>query len=638
MSTKRAVHYDEVFQDLMTKDVYRVGRFLARGGYSEVYEAVHAGTAKRYAVKVLQVKHTTSQKTIQRQLREAETLLSISHPNVVKVYAIGRRREDGVIFMVMDLLIGRTLRQFKKDTGGRVPIPWVLNILIGVTDGLTAIHKAGIVHRDLKPENLHIGVDGRVCLFDLGTGKFASKSQLTTGGMTLGTVEYMSPEQLCRPTTIDARSDQFPLGVIAYELLSGLHPFEVDGVLTDDVMALGKQIIFAPHRPLKEVAPHVPDSLCQIVERLLSKDPANRYASACVLWELLTASLDRYNDEHRAFTPLPIDTLTTRSLERPSNEPHLSDVGSSPPASKNPYITTSIVPQEPVSPAAPANDGVSAWDRESLSSASTAQIPVSALGEMLLPASGTRARIAAYRSTAFDAKADSVEELSAEDFEADPDEEGLALGSERETDASPVSKVVARAGMPRTVEESALLQSSLGSAEQDSESDRMASVPGGLDTSALLEAEIASDRPTEIQITRALSQPPRRPRALAFTVVAFTATLVSAAGVFTVRSTIALAPSGASMSREPPPTPMVSALPAGPTPAPVVHLSTLVLPVPSALPAPPALSATSELIAPPAPTGAPALPVTKKVPFTAVSTRGRALPGGPRPLFRMPGE
>src|SRR5262249_46538520 len=155
----------------------------------------------------------------------------------VAVHAIGTR-EDGLLFLIMDLLVGRTLRDLQLDLGGRIPLPWVLEIMAGICDGLDAVHDI-CVHRDLKPDNLHVGDDGIGRLFDLGVSKYPKEKRLTTGGTTLGTIHYMSPEQLRHPQTIDPRSDLFSFGIILYELISGKYAFAVDGVVPQDTFALG---------------------------------------------------------------------------------------------------------------------------------------------------------------------------------------------------------------------------------------------------------------------------------------------------------------------------------------------------------------------------------------------------------------
>src|SRR5262249_19774721 len=144
-----------------------------------------------------------------------------------------------------------------------------------------------------KPDNLHVGDDGIGRLFDLGVSKYPKEKRLTTGGTTLGTIHYMSPEQLRHPQTIDPRSDLFSFGIILYELISGKYAFAVDGVVPQDPFGLGYRTIHEPHLPLREAAPYVPPYIEAIVERCLQKKPEDRYVSAEDLWVPLTAALER---------------------------------------------------------------------------------------------------------------------------------------------------------------------------------------------------------------------------------------------------------------------------------------------------------------------------------------------------------
>src|SRR6185312_2255984 len=182
-------------------------------------------------------------------------------------------RNDGLIYMVMDLLVGRNLRELqhdfsvtKRDGGvdapahGKLPVVWVLEIMTYVCNALGAVHvQAKAIHRDLKPENVYVCDNGRVCLLDIGSAQFTEEERLTTHDVTIGTATYMSPEQLRSPGTMDARSDLFNVGIVTYELLSGIHPFATNGVLVGDAMSLGVRIISQPHTPLRMVASHLPE-------------------------------------------------------------------------------------------------------------------------------------------------------------------------------------------------------------------------------------------------------------------------------------------------------------------------------------------------------------------------------------------
>lgn len=332
---------------------FRVIRCIAEGGFSVVFEIVSEQTGLHWALKALRMKHAANAKTAKRQMREGQVLYSLQHPNLVRVYHIGLRKEDQLIYMVMDLLVGRTLRELQYDltvqgpsnsVAGRVPMVWALEIMRSVCNALEAVHVYA-VHRDLKPENVHIGDDGIVHLFDLGSSYFPREARLTSRNVTIGTVQYMSPEQLEKPDQLDARSDLFSAGTMLYELLSGRLPFSLDTGEGDQTRALGFKIILGTHIPLHEVAPHVPPVVADIVEKLLHKNASQRYSSAKVLSTFLGAAYDEvllpFGQNAPATLATCIQTISRASLvvEPPAR---LSF-----PASHNPYVTLSLPPDQP---------------------------------------------------------------------------------------------------------------------------------------------------------------------------------------------------------------------------------------------------------------------------------------------------
>jgi serine/threonine-protein kinase len=344
----------------------RVTRLIAIGGYSEVYEVACEPSGKRYAIKALRLKHADNAKTLERTLREAKTLYQIQHPNVVRVYFIGVRREDELLYMVMDLLVGRNVRELQRDLTaalqrgaadvsaprGRIPVSWVLEIMVPVCAGLEKIHAVAI-HRDLKPENIYIGDDGVVHLLDIGSAKFPKSTRLTTHDMTIGTPQYMSPEQLYTPDKIDARSDLFAIGTMLYELLSGAPPFDGKGMDGEDTRVLGNKIIWQPHKPLLDVAKHLPEHIAAIVEKLLEKDPGRRYGSAAAVRDALVVARARFVRELGDLAP-PTLAETVAKIPRTPAQPEAAEPIPVPtgPHTTNPFITVSLPPELPAAPAA----------------------------------------------------------------------------------------------------------------------------------------------------------------------------------------------------------------------------------------------------------------------------------------------
>lgn len=414
----------------------RIVRFLAEGGYSQVYEAereIDPHLHPHVAVKVLNLKHRKNKKAIRRQMSEAKALYELNHPNVVRVHSIGMREDTGTVFMVMDLLVGRTLRDLVRDLGGRMPIPWTLQIMISVCRGLSAIHTLA-VHRDLKPENIHARDDGHISLFDLGTSRFSKEERLTTQGYTIGTLNYMSPEQLSGDKELDGRSDLFAVGVMLYELLGGETPFAGKNG-TRGRQEIGNQIMFQPHIPLDElrepgpegkpgklIASNVPGDLVAIVERLLRKEPAGRYESAALLADLLSAVLAKFTFDNQAHPALPISTLGDVPRTPEPDEADEADAGPSVPTSTNPFLSVSYPPDE----ATRENDGAARRPAPSLAYASTEQIATYAL-----PASALALPV--YVSAEVTDEIEQIEEIT----EADP---GWRFESVAKLDRAPVQE------------------------------------------------------------------------------------------------------------------------------------------------------------------------------------------------------
>jgi serine/threonine-protein kinase len=343
------------------QQVVRLVRLIAEGGFSVVYEGVLEPSGTPCAVKALRLKHTDNPRTVERLLREGKALYALRHQNVVPVYFIGMRRDDHLIYLVMKLLRGRNLRELQHDltvsqrsaqgdgqavVHARLPVTWVLEIAMQMCSALDAIHtQAHAIHRDLKPENTFVEDDGGVWLFDIGSAKFPKETRLTTSNVTIGTVQYMSPEQLNTPDLVDFRSDLFALGVILYELLSGSKPFEAADGETNDAQAVGIRIIFNPHVSLRQRAPHLPGALVDIVERLLSKKRGSRPSSAAAVRELLAAAHAAFVKSLGALAPLAL-AQAIREIPRTASHadpaPRLSL-----PTSANPFVTVSLPPDAP---------------------------------------------------------------------------------------------------------------------------------------------------------------------------------------------------------------------------------------------------------------------------------------------------
>ena len=254
---------------------------LGAGGMGEVYRARDSRLGRIVAVKVLRPDVAADPDRIERFEREARAASALNHPNIVTIYDVGV--EGGMSYIAMEWVDGSPLRDLVARARPQA-IPTVVSIGAQIAEGLGVAHAAGIVHRDLKPDNVMVTADGLVKILDFGLAKLVAPgdeamSQLATepggtaAGVLLGTVGYMSPEQ-ATGRHVDHRSDQFALGVILYELATGVRAFERDSA----AQTLAAIIEDEP-QPLEVRNPHVPSQLSRIIARCLSKKPADRYES-----------------------------------------------------------------------------------------------------------------------------------------------------------------------------------------------------------------------------------------------------------------------------------------------------------------------------------------------------------------------
>lgn len=205
---------------------YEVLRLLGSGGMGTVYEARDPVLERRVAVKVLGAELARQEELRERFLREAQAAGRLRHPNIVQVYDVGE--SNGRLFLAMEFVAGSDLERVIQDVP--LSIEWKLDLLRQVCEGLGHAHKHGVVHRDVKPANIRVTPTGDVKIMDFGIAHLQSAtSGLTKRGLVLGTVHYISPEQV-EGHTVDARSDIFSVGAIAFELLSGKRPFDAESV------------------------------------------------------------------------------------------------------------------------------------------------------------------------------------------------------------------------------------------------------------------------------------------------------------------------------------------------------------------------------------------------------------------------
>jgi len=283
---------------------YRVLEYIGGGAMGEIYLAQDTRLERRVALKVLSVESVSNQERLQRFRTEARAAAAMNHPNIVTIHGV--EEVDGIHFLAMELVEGRTLREVIPRGG--LPFEEFLTIAAQLTEAVATAHAAGITHRDLKPDNVMITQSGRVKVLDFGLAKLMDEARptdfegatladvplpaddrLTSDGMLIGTIPYMSPEHV-KGHHIDPRSDLFSLGIILYEMLTGERPFK--GANPAAVMA---SILRNQPAAISTTRHDVPEHLELAIARCLEKDPVERLQSAEGLYEQLRILKRQYS-------------------------------------------------------------------------------------------------------------------------------------------------------------------------------------------------------------------------------------------------------------------------------------------------------------------------------------------------------
>ncbi len=293
-------------------DRYQIIKTIGEGGMANVYLAYDTILDRNVAVKVLRGDLATDEKFVRRFQREALSASSLSHTNIVEVYDVGE--DNGLYYIVMEYIEGKHLKQLIKKRGA-LTVREVVDIMLQVTDGISAAHDSYIIHRDIKPQNIMILENGLIKITDFGIAMALNATQLTQTNSVMGSVHYLPPEQASgKGATI--QSDVYSMGILMYELLIGSVPFKGDNAVEIALKHIKDEV---PN--VKILNPEIPQSVANIVKKSTAKNTKNRYADAREMHEdLKTCLSDSRVDEEEYVFEFPEQEEETKSTKKVINE------------------------------------------------------------------------------------------------------------------------------------------------------------------------------------------------------------------------------------------------------------------------------------------------------------------------------
>jgi serine/threonine protein kinase len=294
---------------------YQLLRQVANGGMAAIYEAIDTRLDRKVAVKIMHSHLAQDDSYVSRFIREAKAAAALSHPNIVAVQDQGWN-QNGVpaVFLVMELIEGHTLREYLNERG-RFEIKDAMNYLTPILSALSAAHALGIVHRDVKPENIMISNEGRVKVADFGLarGEIIGSTMTTESSVILGSVSYLSPEQVQRGIA-DSRSDVYAAGIVAYEMLIGDKPFTADSPIQIAYMHVNEEV---PR--LRSKRKEIPKALDDLIARATSKNPDDRPRTASEFLDELAqiqVDLDPKKNQMSLGLDLPVEPIREKTQKK----------------------------------------------------------------------------------------------------------------------------------------------------------------------------------------------------------------------------------------------------------------------------------------------------------------------------------
>ncbi|HLY29032.1 MAG TPA: serine/threonine-protein kinase [Aggregatilineales bacterium] len=275
---------------------YEITALLGKGGMATVYQARQRSINRDVAIKVIKPDSTGTSDFLNRFEREANTIAHLSNPHILNVFDYGQ--QDDLVYLVMELLKGGSLTDLVHQ--GSLPVPTALRVLDQVASALDYAHKQGIIHRDVKPQNVLLDEEGNAYLTDFGLAKMLGEnSTLTQTGAVMGTPAYMSPEQWAGET-LDARTDIYSLGIMLFEMVSGVTPFQAA-----TPMSMMHQHIYEELPSLHALRPDLPPAIDKVIARAVSKKPGDRFPAAGQLVVAFKTALEEPFANTKVAMPAP---------------------------------------------------------------------------------------------------------------------------------------------------------------------------------------------------------------------------------------------------------------------------------------------------------------------------------------------
>lgn len=283
---------------------YEILEQLGGGGMAIVYKGRDTVLNRLVTIKVLRPEYTSDDDFIRRFRREAQAVASLSHPNIVSIYDVGR--EDGIHYLVMEYVDGEDLKSVIRREGTLAP-DRAVQVARQISEALEHAHENNIVHRDVKPHNILLTKSGRPKLTDFGIAREATAATVTHTDTIVGSVHYLSPEQ-ARGEVAGPKSDLYSLGVVLFEMLTGTVPYSGDSAI-----AVAIKHIQEDPPPPSSINPAIPKGLEQVIIRAMQKNPDHRYASAAEMASHLSEAL--LDDTGEATMFIPMDDMATKFLK-----------------------------------------------------------------------------------------------------------------------------------------------------------------------------------------------------------------------------------------------------------------------------------------------------------------------------------